>query len=122
MLDTPSGPTLLGFDVILVGSILAGIAAFAVIFAVYTALTIKDPMAKRVKALNGRREELKLGLVTANAKKRQSLVRKSDTTERVRDTLQAVGAIAAREVERLGDHEPDRQAVRQVLDAAERLS
>ncbi len=87
MLDTPSGPTLLGFDVILIGSILAGLAAFAVIVAVYSAITIRNPMAKRVRALNGRREELKLGLVTANAKKRQSLVRKSDATERVKDTL-----------------------------------
>ena len=87
MMQTPAGPTLLGFDVILVGSVLAGIAAMAVFFAVYTAVTIKDPMAKRVKALNSRREELKAGIVTATAKKRQSLVRKSDTTEKVKDTL-----------------------------------
>ncbi len=87
MLNTPSGPTLLGFDVILVGSILAGIAAMAVVFAVYTAVTIRDPMAKRVKALNARREELKAGIVTATAKKRQSLVRNSDTTDKVKDTL-----------------------------------
>ncbi|EDL48727.1 type II secretion system F family protein [Erythrobacter sp. SD-21] len=86
-MESSTGPTLLGFDVILVGSILAGIAAFAVIFAIYTAVTIKDPMAKRVKALEGRREELKLGLVTAGAKKRQSLVRKTNTTDKVRETL-----------------------------------
>ena len=87
MIDTPQGPTLLGFDVIVVGSILAGIAAMAVMFAIYTAVTIKDPMAKRVKALNARRDELKAGIITASAKKRQSLVRKSDKTEKVRDTL-----------------------------------
>jgi tight adherence protein C len=87
MIDTPQGPTLLGFDVMLVGSILAGIAAMAVMFAIYTAVTIKDPMAKRVKALNARRDELKAGIITASAKKRQSLVRKSDKTEKVRDTL-----------------------------------
>ena len=86
-MKSSTGPTLLGFDVVLVGSILAGFAAFAVVFAIYTALTIKDPMAKRVKALEGRREELKLGLVTASAKKRQSLVRNSSTTDKVRDTL-----------------------------------
>ncbi|MBX7539970.1 type II secretion system F family protein [Qipengyuania sphaerica] len=86
-MQTGTGPTLLGFDVILVGSILAGIAALAVLFAIYTAVTIKDPMAKRVKALEGRREELKLGLVTASAKKRTSLVRKTNTTDKVRDTL-----------------------------------
>ncbi|UVI40429.1 type II secretion system F family protein [Qipengyuania spongiae] len=87
MINTPAGPTLLGFDVIFVGSILAGVAAMAVMFAVYTAVTIKDPMSKRVKALNSRREELKAGIVTATAKKRQSLVRKTDTTEKVKGAL-----------------------------------
>ncbi len=87
MITTPKGPTLLGFDVMLVGSILAGVAAMAVMFAIYTAVTIKDPMAKRVKALNARRDELKAGIITASAKKRQSLVRKSDKTEKVKETL-----------------------------------
>jgi tight adherence protein C len=87
MLNTPPGPTLLGFDIILVGSIMAAVAAMAVMFAIYTAVTIRDPMAKRVKALNERRDELKAGIVTASAKKRQSLVRKSDKTEKVKDTL-----------------------------------
>lgn len=87
MIDQPSGPTLLGFDVIVVGSILAGIAAMFVMFAIYTAITIRDPMAKRVKSLNERREELKAGIVTSGAKKRASLVRKSDTTDRVKDQL-----------------------------------
>lgn len=59
----------------------------AVLIAIYTAVTIRDPMTKRVKALEGRREELKLGLVTASAKKRQSLVRKTNTTDKVRETL-----------------------------------
>ena len=71
MINQPSGPTLLGFDVILVGTIFAGLAAFAVLFAIYTALTIKDPMAKRVKALNGRRDELKAGIVKSGAKMRK---------------------------------------------------
>ena len=70
-----------------IGSILAAVAAVAVLFAIYTAVTISDPMAKRVKALNARREELKAGVVTATAKKRQSLTRKSDTTEKVKEQL-----------------------------------
>lgn len=86
MNQTP-GPTLLGFDLILVGTILAGLAAFAVIMAIYAAVTIKDPMAKRVKSLNDRREELKAGIVTGGTKKRASLVRKSDTTDKVKDSL-----------------------------------
>ena len=86
-MQTPAGPTLLGVDVMVVGSVLAAVAAMAVLFAIYTAVTISDPMAKRVKALNARREELKAGVVTATAKKRQSLTRKSDTTEKVKEQL-----------------------------------
>ena len=88
MFSTPSGPTLLGFDVILIGTILVFVAALAVMFAVYAAVTVRDPMAKRVKALNERREQLKAGIVTSNAKKRASLIRKNDTTDRMKDTLQ----------------------------------
>ena len=98
-MQSGTGPTLLGFDVILVGSILAGVAALAVLFAIYTAVTIKDPMAKRVKALEGRREELKLGLVTASAKKRTSLVRKTNTTEKVRETLRDMKILQQSQVE-----------------------
>ncbi|WP_261388999.1 type II secretion system F family protein [Qipengyuania aquimaris] len=100
-METGTGPTLLGFDVILVGSILMGIAALAVVFAIYTAVTIKDPMAKRVKALEGRREELKAGLVTSGSKKRQSLVRKSDTTDKVRDTLGNMKVLQESQVEEM---------------------
>ncbi|UOR16763.1 type II secretion system F family protein [Qipengyuania aquimaris] len=101
MMETGTGPTLLGFDVILVGSILMGVAALAVVFAIYTAVTIKDPMAKRVKALEGRREELKAGLVTSGSKKRQSLVRKSDTTDKVRDTLGNMKVLQDSQVEEM---------------------
>ncbi len=98
MLNTPQGPTLLGVDVIWVGSILAGLAAVAVMFAVYAAVTIRDPMAKRVKALNERREQLKLGITTSNAKKRASLVRKTDTTDKMRDTLSSLNVLQASQV------------------------
>ncbi len=87
IIDQPTGPNLLGFDVVLVGTILAGLAALSVMFAIYTAVTIRDPMAKRVKALNSRREELKAGIVTAGAKKRTSLARKTEATSKVRDSL-----------------------------------
>jgi tight adherence protein C len=90
MLNTPPGPTLLGVDVIWVGTLLAALAAMAVMFAIYTAVTIRDPMAKRVKALNERRDQLKAGIVTSNARKRASLIRKNDTTDRMRDTLSSL--------------------------------
>jgi tight adherence protein C len=81
-----SGPTLLGFDVIWVGTLLAFVAAVAVMLAIYAAVTVRDPMAKRVKALNERREQLKAGIVTTS-RKRASIVRRNETTDRVRDTL-----------------------------------
>jgi tight adherence protein C len=87
MFNQPHGPTILGFDMILVGSVLAGVAAILVMLAVYAAVTVRDPMAKRVKALNERREELKAGIVTATAKKRTSLLRKSETTDRMKEAL-----------------------------------
>ncbi|MFY8194706.1 MAG: type II secretion system F family protein, partial [Novosphingobium sp.] len=52
MTQTPPGPTLLGFDDYLVGSLLIGVAAAAVMLAIYAAITVRDPMTKRVKALN----------------------------------------------------------------------
>ena len=54
----PAGPTLLGFDVIWVATILSAVATFAVLLAIYAATTVRDPMARRVKALNERREQL----------------------------------------------------------------
>jgi tight adherence protein C len=87
MIAPPTGPTLLGVDVVLVGSILAGIAAAAMVYAVYGVITVRDPMAKRVKALNARREELKAGIIKGSGKKRQSLVRRTDATDKVKDTL-----------------------------------
>lgn len=90
MFGTPSGPTLLGFDVILVGTILAGIAAFAVLMAIYAAVTVKDPMANRVKSLNARREELKAGIITSSAKKRTSLVRRTDATDKMKQQLEGM--------------------------------
>lgn len=82
-----SSPTLYGVDVFLVASILAGIATLAVLMAIYAAVTVKDPMAKRVKALNERREQLKAGITTTTAKKRAKLVRQSETTDKMRSFL-----------------------------------
>jgi tight adherence protein C len=89
MPTTPPGPTLLGVDVIYVGTILAAVAALAVFMAIYAAITVRDPMQRRVKALTARREQLKAGIVTATAKKRASLVRKTESADKLRDSLSA---------------------------------
>ncbi len=62
MMGQTGGPTILGVDVLWVATILSGIAAFAVMVALYAATTARDPMTKRVKALNDRREQLKAGI------------------------------------------------------------
>lgn len=90
MISNPPGPTLLGFDVYFIGSILVGIAAVAVMLAIYAAITVRDPMTKRVKALNERREQLKAGIVTSNARKRTSIVHRSQTTDRIRTFLESL--------------------------------
>ena len=99
MIIAPStGPHILGFDVIWVGTILAGIAAAALVLAVYAAVTVKDPMAKRVTALNARREELKSGIVTQKSRKRQSLVQRSEATDKVKDTLRGMKVLQESQV------------------------
>jgi len=80
------GPTLLGFDVILIATILSGIATLAVMTAIYAATTVKDPMARRVKALNERREQLKAGIV-ASTNKRKKLTNRNEAADRVRSIL-----------------------------------
>lgn len=84
-----TGPTLLGIDVLWVATILAAIATFAMLVALYAATTVRDPMAKRVKTLNARREQLKAGIVASTSRRRAKLVHGSDTTDRIRDFLKA---------------------------------
>jgi len=85
----PAGPTILGVDVLWVATILAGVAAFAMVIAIYAATTVNDPMTKRVKALNDRREQLKAG-ITASTKRRAKLVQRNDTADRMRGLLSSM--------------------------------
>lgn len=89
-MPTATGPTLLGFDIYLVATFLSAIAALAAIMAIYAAVSIRDPMAKRVKALNDRREQLKAGITASTSKRRAKLVQKNDTADRMRDFLSSL--------------------------------
>jgi tight adherence protein C len=82
----PTGPTLLGFDVIWIATMLSAVATFAVLLAIYAATTVKDPMARRVKALNERREQLKAGIV-ASTNKRKKLTNRNEAADRIRSIL-----------------------------------
>src|SRR6476469_5320377 len=79
-------PTLLGFDVIWIATLLSAVASFAVLLAIYAATTVKDPMARRVKALNERREQLKAGIV-ASTNKRKKLTNRNQAADNVRQLL-----------------------------------
>src|SRR6201989_998874 len=77
-----SGPTILGFDVIFIATMLSAVATMAVMLAIYAATTVKDPMARRVKALNERREQLKAGIV-ASTNKRKKLTNRNEAADKV---------------------------------------
>jgi tight adherence protein C len=85
-MDSPTGPTLLGFDVVWVATVLSAVATLAVLTAIYAATTVRDPMARRVKALNERREQLKAGIV-ASTNKRKKITNKNVAADRVRGIL-----------------------------------
>ncbi|MDN4630734.1 type II secretion system F family protein [Sphingomonas sp. PvP056] len=84
-----TGPMILGIDVYTVATLLAGVAAFMVLLAIYAVTTVNDPMTKRVKALNDRREQLKAG-ITASTKRRAKLVTKNETTDRIKSLLSSL--------------------------------
>ncbi len=86
-MESTAGPSIMGIDVFWVATMLAAVAAGAVLFAIYTALTARDPMTKRVKALNERREQLKAGITASTTKRRAKLVRKNQTADRMRTFL-----------------------------------
>ncbi|MFV0623723.1 type II secretion system F family protein [Sphingomonas sp. ac-8] len=90
MLSNPDGPTILGVDVTMAATLLAAIAALAVLVAIYAALSVRDPMAKRVKALNERREQLKADVTVAPSRRRAQLVKKNETTDRMRVLLSSL--------------------------------
>ena len=76
----------LPFDVMDGATVLSAGALVALMFAVYAATTVRDPMAARLKALNARREQLKAG-ITASTRKRAQLTRGNQTTDRMRSIL-----------------------------------
>jgi tight adherence protein C len=93
-------PTLLGIDVVMVGTFLAAIATFAVLVALYAATTVRDPMAKRVKALNERREQLKAGIVASTSKRRRNITNKNEVADKVRTLLGSLKMLQDEQVQK----------------------
>jgi tight adherence protein C len=86
----PAGPSLFGFDVYNVATFFAALATFAFLVALYAATTVRDPMAKRVKALNERREQLKAGITASTGKRRSRLNATNQNTDRMRALLNSM--------------------------------
>jgi tight adherence protein C len=91
MTPPPSGgPSILGIDLLTVATVLSAVAAFAVLLAIYAATTVRDPMARRVKALNERREQLKAGIVASTSKRRKSITNQNEVADKVRGILSSL--------------------------------
>ncbi|HEX8387771.1 MAG TPA: type II secretion system F family protein [Sphingomonas sp.] len=88
MMTDGAGPKLLGVDVTWAVTVVAGGIAALVLVVLWNALTVHDPMSRRVKALAERREQLKAG-ITASTKRRAKLVQRNDTTDWIRGFLQS---------------------------------
>lgn len=97
-MSTPSSGTILGIDFIMVGSILAAVATLAVLVAIYAAATVKDPMGKRVKALQERREQLKAGIVASTSKRRRNISNKNEMADKVRGILSSLKVLQEEQV------------------------
>ncbi len=96
----PSGPTIMGIDVITVASVLSAVATFAVLVALYAATTVRDPMARRVKALNERREQLKAGIVASTSKRRRNITNRNEVADRVRTLLSSLKMLQDEQVQK----------------------
>ncbi len=94
----PAGPMLMGIDVVMVATALAAVATFAVLIAIYAATTVRDPMAKRVRALNDRREQLKAGII-ASTSKRRKISNKNEAADKVRGILSSLKMLQSEQVE-----------------------
>jgi tight adherence protein C len=97
-MEPAHGPTIMGIDVMMVASFLAAIATFSVLVAIYAATTVRDPMAKRVKALNERREQLKAGIVASTTKRRKNITNRNEMADKVRGLLSSLKMLQEEQV------------------------
>jgi tight adherence protein C len=84
----------------MVATALSAVASFAVLLAIYAATTVRDPMAKRVKALNERREQLKAGVIASASKRRRGISNKNEVGDKVRGFLGSMKMLQSEQVEK----------------------
>jgi len=83
-------PIFMGVDVFYVATLCAAVCLCAMLLTLYAATTVRDPMAKRVKQLSERREQLKAGIVAPVIKRRAKLVSRNESTDRMRSILSSL--------------------------------
>ena len=93
-----TGPKLLGVDIYVVATFLAAMSTLALLIAVWAATTVRDPMARRVKALNERREQLKAGITASTSKRRAKLNPTNEVTDRMRALLSSLQVLQESQV------------------------
>ena len=86
---TSPAPAILGLDPASLSALLWGVCVFALLVAGYALIGSRDPMTKRVRALNERRELLKAGIDSA-PKRRAQLIDRATLLERMRTVLDAL--------------------------------
>jgi len=80
-----------GLKPIDIATMLAALATFAMMVAVWAATTVRDPMRGRVKALQERREQLKAGITVA--RKRTSVTARTEATDFMRVVLKKLSIL-----------------------------
>jgi tight adherence protein C len=85
-----TAPKFLGYDIYTAGTVLLAVATATALLAFYGAIKMKDPMAKRVKGLVERREQLKAGISASTSKKRAKLIRNTSSTDQMRQWLSSM--------------------------------
>ena len=97
-MEPAARPILLGLDAVTLATLLSAVAAAAVFVAIFAAVSVRDPMTRRVNALNDRREQLKAGITASTSKRRAKLVRQNATTDRLRHFLSSLRVLQDEQV------------------------
>ncbi len=95
---TGAGPKVLGVDVFSAATLLMAIATAALFVAIYAATTVRNPMARRVKALNDRREQLKAGITASTNKRRAKLNQTNEKADLLRSFLSSLKVLQDEQV------------------------
>ncbi|MEG8039686.1 type II secretion system F family protein [Sphingomonas sp. LR60] len=88
---------LFGLDLLMLATLLPGLGA-ALLIGAYATRALRDPMTRRVRTLNDRREQLKAGITASTAKRRTKLVHQSNAADRVRTLLSSLRVLQDEQV------------------------